>query len=395
MTMNLRIPFSGRGHLFTEEEIGAVVEAMRLANPLTQGVYQAEFEKKFSEFVGAEQAFAVNNATNGLELAAQLCQFDAGDEVIIPAHTFTSSAYPFVKAGAKVVWADIDLATRVVSAETISRCASPRARALVVPHLYGFAANMPEIMAVARERNIIVVEDVAQALGVSIDGQMAGTFGDLGVYSFHSHKNITTLGEGGMLVVNRSDWANVIPMLRHNGHCGYPKDREDYWIPAMGNVDLPELNGKSLWPNNYCLGEIECAIGTKLLERADQMNKEKRDRAMIFIDALSDYTELGFHRESSTRHNYHLLVAHVKNGLRDEFMRRMAYHHGIQCVVQYYPLNRYSFYQKLGFGNADVPITDEFFDNMVSFPFNHLLTDDQITDIITAARETLDQLRQA
>ena len=393
--MNFRIPFSGRGHVFTEEEIAVAVKAMRSANPLTQGAYQTQFQKKFSEYVSAEQSFAVNNATNGLELAAQLCQFEPGDEVIIPAHTFTSSAYPFVKAGAKVVWADIDLGTRVVSAETISRCVGPRTRALIVPHLYGFAANMPEIMAVARERNIIVVEDAAQALGVSIDGQMAGTFGDLGVYSFHSHKNMTTLGEGGMLVVNRSEWANVIPMLRHNGHCGYPQDREDYWIPAMGNVDAVELNGKSLWPNNYCLGEIECAIGTKLLERADQMNKEKRDRAMIFIDALSDYTELVFHRESSTRHNYHLLVAHVQNGLRDEFMRRMAYHHGIQCVVQYYPLNRYPLYQKLGLGNADVPITDEFFDNMVSFPFNHLLTDDQITDIITSARETLDHLRHA
>ena len=198
-----------------------------------------------------------------------------------------------------------------------------------------------------------------------------------------------------MLVVNRSEWADVMPMMRHNGHCGYSEDREDYWIPAMGNVDLPELNGKSLWPNNYCLGEIECAIGTKLLERADQMNKEKRDRAMIFIDALSDYTELVFHREPSTRHNYHLLVAHVQNGLRDKFMRRMAYHHGIQCVVQYHPLNRYPFYRKLGFGDADIPNTDEFFDNMVSFPFNHLLTDDQITDIITAARETLDHLRHA
>ena len=83
------------------------------------------------------------------------------------------------------------------------------------------------------------------------------------------------------------------------------------------------------------------------------MNKEKRDRAMIFIDALSDYTELVFHREPSTRHNYHLLVAHVQNGLRDKFMRRMAYHHGIQCVVQYYPLNRYPFYRKLGFQEGD------------------------------------------
>ena len=77
----------------------------------------------------------------------------------------------------------------------------------------------------------------------------------------------------------------------------------------MGNVDLPALNGKTLWPMNCCLGEVECAVGIKLLERADQMNREKRDRAIMVIDALSDCPELAFHRETSTRHNYHLLVA--------------------------------------------------------------------------------------
>lgn len=391
--MAFRIPFSSRAHNYTDEEISVAVEAMRTAVPLTQGPYLHAFEKKFRQYVGAEHAFAVSNATSGLELAAQLCQFEPGDEVIIPAHTFTSSAYPFIKSGARIVWADIDPTTRVVSAQSISPCLNSHTRALVVPHLYGFGADMPSIMLLAREHELVVVEDAAQALGVMINGQMAGTFGNVGVHSFHSHKNITTLGEGGMVTVRDSEWADVVPMLRHNGHCAYSYERPDYWIPAMGNVDLPELNGRTLWPINCCLAEVECAVGVKLLERADQMNKEKRERALTVIDSLADYPELVFHREASTRHNYHLLVAQVQNGLRDVFMRRMANHHGIECVVQYCPLNRYPFYQKLGFSVADLRHTDTFFDNMVSFPFNHVLTDGEIDEIVEASRETLDYLR--
>jgi len=391
--MTFRIPFSGRGHNYTNEEISVAVDAMRSAVPLTQGSYMREFEEKFCRYVNAEHAFAVSNATNGLELAAQLCQIDHGDEVVIPAHTFTSTAYPFVKAGAHIVWADIDPDLRVVSAQSFLKCISPQTRVLVVPHLYGFGADMVSIMSLAREYGLIVVEDVAQALGVSISTQLAGTYGDIGVYSFHSHKNITTLGEGGMVIVRNPQWAEVIPMLRHNGHCAYSYDRSDYWIPAMGNVNLPELNGKPLWPMNCCIGEVECAVGIKLLDRADDMNKQKRDRAISVIDKLSDYPELTFHRECSGRHNYHLLVAKVQDGLRDLFIRRMAFHHGIQCVVQYCPLNRYPFYQKLGFGAADVPHTDKFYDNMVSLPFNHLLTESEIEDIIAASQETIDYLR--
>jgi len=384
--MEFKIPFSGRAHSYTEDEIQTVVEAMQTALPLTQGKHQEQFQKKICEYTGAKQAFALNNATAGLEQAAQLCQFKAGDEVIIPGHTFTASAYPFLKKGAKIVWADIDLATRVVTAETIEQCITSKTKAIVVVHLYGYGADMPAIMELAKKHNLLVVEDTAQALGVKIEGRMAGTFGDFGIFSFHSHKNMTTLGEGGMLVVNDDKYADLIPLLRHNGHCGFEFEREHYWVPAMGNVDLPELNGESLWPNNYCLGEVECALGAKLLERIDQLNEDKRKRAIQFIDALSDHSELRFHRVESDRHNYHLLVAQVTNGKRDKIMQKLAEDEGIQCVVQYYPLYRYDLYKKVGQGDANCPNSDQFFDNMISFPFHHMMSDDDFGYMIEAAK---------
>ena len=119
--MEYKIPFSGRAHEYTQSEVDSVVLAMQSATPLTQGLYQQAFQKKFCQYIGADHAFALNNATAGLELSAQLCQFTEGDEVIIPGHTFTASAYPFLKKGAKIVWADIDIETRVVTAETIEK----------------------------------------------------------------------------------------------------------------------------------------------------------------------------------------------------------------------------------------------------------------------------------
>lgn len=391
--MIFKVPFSGRAHLYTDDEVSTVVEVMKGAVPLTQGRYLAKFQEKLEQYLVVRHAFAVCNATAALELSAQLCCFQQDDEVIIPSHTFTSSAYPFLKKNARLVWADIDPETRVVSAESIEKCITDKSKAVLVAHLYGYGANMPEIMRLAKEHDLLVIEDAAQALGVEIEGRKAGTFGDFGVFSFHSHKNITTLGEGGALVVSDKAYADIIPMLRHNGHCAFDFERPDYWIPAMGNVDMPELDGEMLWPNNYCIGEVECALGTQLLDRIDIINAEKRARAIRFIDEMADFPELKFHRVDSVQHNYHLLVAELANGLRDRFIRSMAYDYGIQCVVQYYPLNRYALYQKHGLEKADCPNTDRFFDNMVSFPFHHMLSDDEVDYIISCSRAALSRLR--
>ena len=391
--MSFKIPFSGRAHAYTEEEVNAVISAMKNANPLTQGKYLNIFEETFCNYIGTAHSFAVSNATAALELSAQFCQFKPGDEVIIPSHTFTSTAYPFAKKGAQIIWADIDLETRVVNAQTLADRITPRTRAMVVPHLYGYGADMPEIMELASEYGLLVIEDVAQALGVEIEGQKAGTYGHFGVFSFHSHKNISTLGEGGMLVVKDENLASLVPQLRHNGHCGFPFERPDYWVPAMGNLDFPSYNGESFWPNNYCLGEVECALGAKLLNRIDIVNLEKKKRALKFIDSLVNFPELKFHRVDSSRHNYHLLVGRLVGGKRNNFIRKMAEEKKVQCVVQYYPLNRYPLYQKAGFGEARCPNTDEFFDNMVSFPFQHSLSEEDFNYMLSSVMEILESLR--
>jgi len=391
--MEFKINFSGTGHRYTKEEINIVAEVMQSADPLTQGKYRDAFEKKFCQLNGNEYAFSVCNATAALEMAAQMCLFKDGDEIVAPSHTFTSSVYPFIKKGAKVLWADIDFDTRVVTLESIKRCITPNTKAIVVVHLYGFIIpQIQEIADFAKENNILLIEDVAQAMGTSIEGKKAGTFGNFGIFSFHSHKNITTLGEGGMLTVKEKKYADIIPMLRHNGHCGFDFEREHYWQPAMGGLALPNLNEEGLMPNNYCLGEVECALGAKLLDRLDEMNAQKRQRANRFIDELKEFTSLVFHKVEDNKHNYHLLVCYVKDAKRDEIMKKLVYDKKIKCVVQYYPLNRYPLYSKLGFGEANCPNTDEFFDNMISFPFQHWMSDEDFEYMLQSTKEVMMEL---
>ena len=391
-----RVPWSGRGSVYTEGEVAAVVEAMRNADPQTQGRYQSEFESAFSAYIGSQNAFAVTSCTGALELSALLCRLKPGDEVITPAHTFAASVIPFARAGARLVWADIDEGSRVVTAETIAPLLTSRTRVIVVVHLYGLVCDMDPIMELAKKHGIIVVEDAAQAMGARYRGRQAGTVGDFGCFSFHTHKNITTLGEGGMLTVQSGEDASLVPGLRHNGMRAYSSDRPRYWIPAMSDVDF-DIDG--VWPYNFCLGEVQCALGTRMLTRLDAINAERAARASSFMRALAEYPELIFQKvPKGCGHTWHLLTARYDGSdfgvSRDQFLETLAFSAGLKAVVQYYPLYRYPMFQKAGFGHANCPETDRFFDNMVSFPFQQWMPTMQFELMIDLVKGALDQMRK-
>ena len=381
---------------YTEDEIALVAEVMRTADPLTQGRHQAEFENRFKAYTGAAHAFAVATATAALELAALLCDLKPGDEVVLPAHTFAASAIPFARTGAKLVWADIDPATRVVTAETLRRCVTPRTRVIIVVHLYGLVCDMEPILDLAAAHGIKLVEDAAQSIGSAYKGRQAGSMGDFGCFSFHTHKNITTLGEGGMLTVRDPALAALVPGLRHNGMRAYLGERPHYWVPAMSNVDF-DIDG--LWPYNFCLGEVQCALGAKLLDRLNAINAERAARAARFRAAVADFPELVLQSQpEGCGHSWHLLAArydgHLVGRHRDDLIGLLFNEFGVKTVVQYHPLYRYPMFQKAGFGDAECPETDRFFDNMISFPFQHWMPEEQFEQMITRVRAALGHLRE-
>jgi dTDP-4-amino-4,6-dideoxygalactose transaminase len=367
---------------------------MRTAEPLTQGAYLEEFEKIFSDYHEGLPAFATSSCAGALELIADLIQIHPGDEVIIPAHTYVASAIPFARHGAKLIWADIDSDTRVITANSIAPLITSRTKAVVMVHLYGLCGPMDEIMALSEKHGFYVIEDCAQALGASYRGKKCGTFGHLSCYSFHAQKNITTLGEGGIITTRLPEHAKLIPGLRHNGHIEYP-ERPFYWQPAMVNVDF-DIEG--VWPHNFSIGEPQCALGTQLMKRLDDLNARRYRNARRIVEALSDYPELKFQIiPEGSSHVYHLLCARYDSDIpgvdRNDLIQALAFEHGIQAVVQYYPLYRYPLMVKAGFGEANCPNTDQFFDNMLSLPFYEWYSEQQIDLLIDCVRKAVVGLR--
>ncbi|MCK4418148.1 MAG: DegT/DnrJ/EryC1/StrS family aminotransferase [Candidatus Latescibacteria bacterium] len=356
---------------YTDEEINTVVEVMRRADGLTQGPYMRQFELDFKDYTGANYVFAVDNATDALRLAAILCRMGEGDEVIIPAYTFCATAIPFGMTGAKIVWADVDPALRVIDPEDVKRKITARTKAIVVVHLLGMPVDMDPVMDLAKKNNLLVVEDCAQAPGAEYKGRKVGSIGDFGCFSFHAAKNMTTLGEGGMLTVKSEEHAALVPGLRHNGCRPYEEKRERYWVPAMSNVEL-DIDG--VWPNNFCIGEAQCALGSILLKRLDKINETLISQAMKLRQGLADVNEITLHTiPDGFKNVFHAFVLHFDGSAfgksRDDLMDILVNEYKIRVIVQYYPLYRYPLFKRLGAGEHDCPVLDKWWDNTFSYPW--------------------------
>lgn len=392
--MNFKINWSGRSIDYSQEEINAVIEVMKYADPQTQGKYLKQFEADFSSFISSPNAFGVTNCTHALELIADLITLKKGDEVIIPGHTYCATAIPFARTGAVIKWADIDNETFLVSLDSIRNLTTEKTKAIVVVHLYGLMCDIEAIAKFAKSKNISLIEDCAQSLGAFKNGKSCGTFGDFAAFSFHAQKNITTMGEGGMLIVRDNNLSRLVPGLRHNGHKPFA-DQKDYWSPAMSNVDLEMEN---VWPHNFSLSEAQAALGSVLLKRVHQLTEARRKRADIFRKSLSLFGELKFQRiDHPSAHSHHLLVAKYDGRetgkTSHDLIKLLSEGYGIKTIVQYYPLYRYDLFKKMQMDKADCPNTDDFFDNMVSFPFHLWMSDKDFDYLIESTASALTKLR--
>ena len=366
----------------TSDEEQILLRVLREGATLATGPEGEAFEQEFAAFAGSDGAVAVNSCSSALELSAVLCGVGKGDEVIIPAHTFVSSAVPFARRGAKIVWADIDPDTAVLSASSVERLLTKRTKAIVVVHLYGLPADMDAILALAEPRGIKVVEDCAQAPGARYRGRRVGAIGHFGCFSFHTHKNINTLGEGGMLTTRAEEDAVSARKLRWMGNWPFEEERKRYWVPAMGNVAPPMADQ---WPYNFCLGEPNAAVGRSLIKRVDSINEQRRKQAARILAALTDCPQLQFQKVPDDReHAYHLLAARYDapaGTTRDDLIQHLLDRYQLKTIVQYWPLHRTPLFQQFGFDRAEVPESDRWFDNMISFPWWSDMPDATIDDM--------------
>ena len=390
----MKIDWSGRSHYFSKNDINYFSKVIKTADPLTQGTYLKKFESSFSKYIKNKNVLAVSSAASALEMIASIIDLKKGDEVIIPSHTYCASAIPFARNSAKIIWSDIDLDTRVVDIQDLKSKISKKTKAVVFVHLYGYAMDLSKIKSYLKKKKIIIIEDCAQALGARVNNKMVGNQGDFACFSFHAQKNITTLGEGGMLLFKDKKLMKTLTQMRHNGHCEFNFKRKNYWVPAMGNLDF-ELKNK--WPYKFTLSEIQCAAGIRLLKKINQFNSLRIQRAKKAIKEWSSLKELSFNKNFlNKRHVYHLLSAYVdpsKKINRDKLIRTLFHKYKIKCAVQYIPLNRYPLFKKNGFGKSKCPNADKFYDNMISFPFHIWMSDSHFKYLINSVKKAVLELR--
>lgn len=393
-----KIPWSGRSHNFSDEQIRFLVEVIKTGDPLTQGKYLRLFESKLSDYfnVAHDSFFAVDSGTSALELTAILSHIEEGDEVIVPAHTFCASALPFLRRKAKIVWADIDPNTWLIDIHDVARKVTDKTKAIVLVHLYGCPIELEDFLAFASNKSIVVIEDAAQAFGAQYNGQKVGVLGDMGIFSFHGQKNMTTLGEGGAIYVKNKELAKKVPSLRSFGVVPFP-EKEFYWKPAMVNLDSVvdwEL------PHKFTISEIQCAAGYALLDNIDELNRLRKSRYWKFRNCFSDFPELKFQKiGNNVESAYHLMPAKYegyKYGIkatREDVINHLSQKYSIQAIVQYYPLYRYDLFKKWGCGQAQCPNVDNFFDNMLSFPFHVWMNENDFDYLIASTIKTLKRLK--
>ena len=306
--MDIRIDWPLWGHSYSEEEIAAAGKIMRQSDSqLTQGNYVKKFEQDLTKYLGVEDVFVTMSCAHALDISAMLIEVEKGDEVIMPSHTYCASALAFARRGATIKWADINPESLTISLESIKKLVTSKTKLVVVTHLYGLLCpEIQEISNFCKNNSIILIEDCAQSLGAKFKDKHCGTFGDIGCYSFHAQKNLTTLGEGGAITVKDKDLSKKISSLRLNGHADFTNKKE-YWLPAMINVDLT-IEG--VWPIKSTMNEVQAAVGSIVLSKLDELTQKRRERGALVRSELAKYPELKFQKiYDSESHSHHLLPA--------------------------------------------------------------------------------------
>ena len=264
---------------YDEQQIEDVLAVLRSGkvNAWT-GSKVRSFEEAYAALLGRRRAIALANGTVALDIALQAIGLQPGDEVIVTPRSFVASASCVPMAGGVPVFADVDLSSQAITAETIAAVLTPRTRAVIVVHLAGWPADMDAIVRLAREHGIAVIEDCAQAHGAEISGRPVGSFGDIACFSFCQDKIITTGGEGGLLVTDDERiWSRAWSLKDHG------KSHEAVVLPShpVGFRWLHESFG-----SNYRMTEIQAAIGLRQLERLPGWRAQRAANAAVLMDAF-------------------------------------------------------------------------------------------------------------
>lgn len=377
--MTWRVPLSDLDYGI--EELDAVREVLH-SKWLTMGEVTERFERAFAKYLGVRHAIAVANGTAGLHLANLALGIGPGDEVIVPSLTFVATANSVRYTGAMPIFADIvseeDLG---ISPEAIREVITENTKAIMIMHYAGYPCDIPSILELAKEYSLAVIEDAAHATGAAFKGKKAGTFGDVGCFSFFSNKNLVT-GEGGMIVTDRDELAESIRLLRSHGMTSLTWDRHQghahsYDVVALGY--------------NYRTDEIRSALGLAQLRKLDRNNERRRritDRYRLELGQQKGFTlPYLLHEGVSSAHLFPILLEDGHD--RRRFMDAMR-DQGIQTSIHYPPVHGFS-YSSEATEMPRLPITEDVASREVTLPLFPSMTDDHVGMVIDAVQTALSE----
>jgi perosamine synthetase len=346
--------------LFGEDEVDQV-RAVLSSKWVTQGPKTKEFEELFATRHEVKYALATTSCTAALHLATMALDLGPGDEVVVPAFTWVTSASCAEYVGADVRFVDVDPLTFNIDGAALRSVVTDRTKAIVAVHLFGKAAPMDEINEIVAGRGIRVIEDAACAVGTRYEGRLVGSLGDLGCFSFHPRKVITT-GEGGMVTTNNAELAERVKSLRNHGATGPAPGVNPAAAYAMGTFDNLGYNLR--------LSDIQAAVGVAQMSRLDGLLDERRRLALSYRQMLSDQTRFVLPQDDAG-HTYQSFVLRVADGSREtrnQIMDRLS-GLGIQTRPGTHAVHRLGYYrEKYGLRAEDFPEAARAEDTTITLP---------------------------
>lgn len=364
-----------------EDDIRAVVDVLR-SDWLTTGPKVEEFEQKFAARVGAKRAVAFSSGTAALHGAAFAVGLRPGDEAITSPLTFVATANCVLYQGATPVFADVCPDTLNIDPDRVAERITPKTRAILPVAYAGHPAEIDTVMALAEKHGLTVVEDACHALGAEYHGRRTGSIAHMTVFSFHPVKHLTT-GEGGMVTTDRADFAESLRKFRNHGI--------DY--------DSRERNASGTWfydiaalGFNYRLTDIACALGISQLKKLEANLARRREIAARYGAAFRELTGIAIsgERESVTSawHLYPIRVDKKTLGADRKQVFRALRAENIGVNVHYIPVHLHSYYrERFGHRAGEYPIAEAAYEQLISLPMFHGMSDQDVDDVIAAVRK--------
>ena len=347
--------------IIEDEEIKNVINVMK-SGFIAQGPKVEEFERKFAAYIGSDYAIAVNSGTAALHVALLSLGIGRGDEVITTPFTFAATGNAILYTGAKPVFVDIDLDTYTLDPTNIEAAITNKTKAIMPVQLYGQTADMGLITQIAKENDLKVIEDAAQAHGATYKNEKAGAIGDVGCFSFYPTKNMTT-SEGGMITTDDIEVATLARGIRAHG-----EQKGRYKHSILGY--------------NFRMTDISAAIGLAQLKKLDKFNQKRIENAAYLDEHIRDIDGIVEPTvRENCKHVFHQYTIRVESASRDEFQKYLT-ENGVATGVHYpIPLYKQELYAERGI-NGDCPIAENAANQVLSIPVHPSLNADDLGKIV-------------